>query len=302
MGKCLITKLNGIVNNDNIQKLGELKFQLLPVSSPTTDTEGIMLKFSKNTSVAISGNAYFTDSALSANNGKTVEFTGNNEQIIYVSNNDGYLSIPDKYDIMALRASYSKTMLDLDLLKFSNKLGILVCKASGNISILGNLKNISTVQIKGDELYGDIKGLKDAANLEILEIASLNITGDISSLSKLNKCKRIMLKGAVLTGDLSDLPTNCKYFEVTDANYTHISHLSWSKERPSTSNIVALNEVWLGNDVDKMLINQAKCNVGFISSDQNWFKSITVHGTRTSASDEAVRTLQGKGYTISVNP
>lgn len=302
MGKCLITKLNGIVNNDNIQKLGELRFQLLPVSSPTADTEGITLKFSKNTSVAISGNAYFTDSALSANNGKTVDFTGNNAQLIYVSNNDGYLSIPDKYDIMTLQASYSKTMLDLDLLKFSNKLGILVCKASGNISILGNLKNISTVQIKGDELYGDIKGLKDATNLETLEIASLNITGDISSLSKLNKCNRIILKGAVLTGDLSDLPTKCKYFESIDANYTNINHLSWSKERQSTSNIVALNEVWLDKDVDKMLINQAKCNVGFISSDQSWFKTITVHGTRTSASDEAIRILQGKGYTISVNP
>lgn len=302
MGKCLITKLNGIVNNDNILKLGELRLQLLPVSSPTVDTEGIMLKFSKNTSVAISGNAYFTDSALSANKGKTVEFTGNIAQLLYVSNNDGYLSIQDKYDIMVLQASYSKTMLDLDLLKFSNKLEILVCKASGNISILGNFKNISTVQIKGDELYGDIKGLKDVTNLEILEIASLNITGDISSLSKLNKCNRIILKGAVLTGDLSDLPTNCKYFEAIDTNYTHKNHLSWSKERPSTSNIVALNEVWLGNDVDKMLINQAKCNVGFISSDQSWFKAIRVHGTKTSASDEAVRTLQGKGYTISVNP
>lgn len=302
MGKCLITKLNGIVNNDNIQKLGELKFQLLPVSSPTVDTEGIILKFSKNTSVAISGNAYFTDSSLSANNGKTVDFTENNIQLIYVSNNDGYLSILDKYAIMTLQVSYSKAMLNLDLLKFTNKLETLVCKALGNISNLGNFKNISTIQIIGDELYGDIKSLKDAANLKILEIESLNITGNISSLSKLDKCNRIMLKGAVLTGDLSDLPTNCKYFEATDANYTHVSYLSWSKERSSTSKIVALNEVYLDNDVDKMLINQAKCNVGFTSSDPSWFKAITVHGTRTSASDEAIQTLQGKGYTISVNP
>ena len=302
MGKCLITKLNGIVNNDNILKLGELRLQLLPVSSPTADTEAVTLKFSKNTSVAISGNAYFTDSALSANNGKTVNFTGNIQQLIYLSNNDGYLSILDKYDIMILQVNHAKTMLDLDLLKFTNKLEILVCKASGNISKLGNFKNISTIQIKGDELYGDIKSLNDDTNLEILEIDSLNITGDISSLSKLNKCKRIMLKGAVLTGDLSDLPTNCKYFECTDRNYTHISHLSWSKERPSNSNIVALNEIYLDNDVDKMLINQAKCNVGFTSSDPSWFKAITVHGTRTSSSDEAIRTLQGKGYTISVNP
>lgn len=302
MGKCLITKLNGIVNNDNILKLGELKLQLLPVSSPTANTEAITLKFSKNTSVAISGDAYFTNSGLSSNNGKTIDFAENDAQLLYVSNNDGYLSIPDKYSITTLQADYSKIMLDLDLLKFSNKLENLVCKASGDISILGNFKNISTIQIKNDELYGDIKSLKDAVNLGILEIVSLNITGDISSLSKLNKCKRIILNGAVLTGDLSDLPINCKYFEAIDANYTHVNHLYWGKERPSTSTIVALNEVWLDNDVDKMLINQAKCNVGFISSEQSWFKSIKVHGNRTSASDEAVHTLQSKGYTISVNP
>ncbi len=302
MGKCLVTKLNGIVNNDNIQKLGELKFQLLPVSSPTADTEAITLKFSKNTSVAISGDAYFTNSKLSANNGKTVDFTENYPQLLYVSNNDGYLSIPDKYSIITLQANYSKTMLDLDLLKFSNKLEVLVCKASGDISILGNFKNISTIQIREDELYGDIKSLKDAANLRILEIRSLNITGDISSLSKLNKCNRVILNGAVLTGDLSDLPINCNFFESIDAGYTHVNHLSWSKERPSTSTIVALSEVWLGNDVDKMLINQAKCKVGFISSDASWFKAIKVHGNKTSASDEAVQTLQSKGYTISVNP
>ena len=50
------------------------------------------------------------------------------------------------------------------------------------------------------------------------------------------------------------------------------------------------------------ICNQAKCNVGFISSDPSWFKAIKVHGTRTSASDEAIQTLQSKGYTISVNP
>ena len=48
-----------------------------------------------------------------------------------------------------------------------------------------------------------------------------------------------------------------------------------------------------------MLINQAKCVVGFTSSDNSFKKAITARGTKTSASDAAVATLQQKGYGIS---
>ena len=33
-----------------------------------------------------------------------------------------------------------------------------------------------------------------------------------------------------------------------------------------------------------------------------WYKSISLNGTRTSASDAAVKTLQQKGYTVSITP
>ena len=51
-----------------------------------------------------------------------------------------------------------------------------------------------------------------------------------------------------------------------------------------------------------MLINQAKCVVGFTSSDNSFKKAITARGTKTSASDAAVATLQQKGYTVLVIP
>ena len=58
----------------------------------------------------------------------------------------------------------------------------------------------------------------------------------------------------------------------------------------------------MNEDVDKMLVNQAKCQVGFNSNSPSWYKTIQIIGARTSASDAAVQTLQSKGYTVSITP
>ena len=59
--------------------------------------------------------------------------------------------------------------------------------------------------------------------------------------------------------------------------------------------IISLPYAKMGNYIDAMLINQAKCQASTSSN-----KTISVNGTRTSASDAAIQTLQSKGYTVSV--
>ena len=50
-----------------------------------------------------------------------------------------------------------------------------------------------------------------------------------------------------------------------------------------------------------MLNDMATKTAKFIG-EQAWFKRIELIGTRTSASDAAVQTLQSKGYTVSIIP
>ena len=50
-----------------------------------------------------------------------------------------------------------------------------------------------------------------------------------------------------------------------------------------------------------MLQDQAQC-VSTAPSGNVQYKTIAVKGTRTSASDAALSTLQGKGYTVIVTP
>lgn len=50
-----------------------------------------------------------------------------------------------------------------------------------------------------------------------------------------------------------------------------------------------------------MLQDLANCKAA-IQSDIAYYKAITATGTRTTASDAAVQTLQSKGYTVSITP
>ena len=95
-------------------------------------------------------------------------------------------------------------------------------------------------------------------------------------------------------GDLAVMHPNLCYIDCgSGVTYT------WSS-RPSSSKIIAIPNKATMNNIDKMLQDQAQCQVGFTSSDNTLYKTITVAGTRTSASDEAVTALQSKGYTVSI--
>lgn len=133
-------------------------------------------------------------------------------------------------------------------------------------------------------------------NLTSLSVANTGITGDLSALTQLTNLKECQAKEMRITGDLSILPDKVAFFSTQKGQTT----LSWKGRRIESANIVAFEDVRLGNDVDNMLINQAKCTAKPLG-DSLWYNLITVSGNRTSASDSAVQSLKNKGYTVIVN-
>ena len=109
----------------------------------------------------------------------------------------------------------------------------------------------------------------------------------------MSKCKTISLPFSKLTGDLAILPDACCEVYLY---YSKGSVFTWGT-RPSSAYIISFGGASLYNNVDKMLQNQAQCQVGPTAN-----KTISASGTRTSASDAAVATLQQKGYTVSITP
>ena len=331
MGKCLVTKLSGSVNTDKLLKLGEMRIEFNSVSAPSNKTQGITLQSSKPITLKIVGNGYFTDKTLTENKGNTLSILPNSMTYIYVSNGDFYISIPDKYSLITLSLFAEESGSDnsvknktvyLDQIEYSTLLTILRISSEntiGDIDYLKNLTSLTALNMSNlENVNGDIDSLKNLSSLKLLQITGSNLTGDIASLKALTSLETLMttnLRGAVsalkpLTllktlwlkngsfyGDCAALSPVLSFISF-QTNTGKPSTLTWS-ERPSTSCIMSIEGQPKMDNIDKMLQDQAKCQT---PSTAPSVKIIDVIGTRTSASDAAVQTLQSKGYTVSITP
>ena len=238
-----------------------------------------------------------------------------------------------KFDISDLKYSNAMTTIDLNNTQVSGDIGNLKnltaltgiglssTQVSGDISELKNLTALTSLSLSSTQVSGDISELKNLTALEYFNLYNTQVsgnignlknltaltsislsntqtplTGDIGELSALVKCTEMNLKYSKMTGNLATLPDSCRF--VSFANDKG-SVFTWST-RQSTAKIIAIEGNASLTNIDKMLQDQAQCQVGFSSGDAIHYKTISVAGNRTSASDDAVATLQQKGYTISI--
>lgn len=163
-----------------------------------------------------------------------------------------------------------------------------------------NLTDLTKVSLDNTQVSGDIANLKNLTALTSINLynAQVPLTGDIGQLSTLSSCRSMSFKYSKLTGDLAILPSKLGYASFASDKG---SVFTWST-RQSTAKIIAIEGNARLTNIDKMLQDQAQCQVGFLPNDAAWLKMISCVGTRTSASDAAIATLQQKGYTVSINP
>ena len=95
-----------------------------------------------------------------------------------------------------------------------------------------------------------------------------------------------------LTGDMGTLPDNILFFTGGSGKFT------WTT---SSRTYILATEKAHCDKIDDMLNDMATKTAKF-AGDSTWYKRIELIGTRTSASDAAVATLQSKGYTVSITP
>lgn len=310
MNRCLVTKLNGSVDNTSLPRIGEMRIGISKIDSPNHWTQGFRFTVNKLTVLEIIGDGYFTDVNLTKNKGKKITLNPNANETVYVSNGNFEVAILDKYALVAVfdydsysegNSTYSqknKSISDIGFFKYSTALtdlGLSNTNISGDIADLKNLTALTRIELSNTNISGDIANLKNLTALTILALFNKQIplTGEISALSTLSKCSTISLLFSKLTGDLAILPDAC--CEV-GLYYSKGSAFTWST-RPSSAYIISLGGASLYSNVDKMLQDQAQCQVGTTAN-----KTISATGTRTSASDNAVATLQQKGYTVIINP
>lgn len=335
MGKCLVTKLNASVSNSDILRLGEMRIWRDKVDSPTSGTQTFGIGVSTPVTLEIVGNGYFTDETLTANKGTVLTLpTGDND--VWVSNTDAKVAILNKYAITRLTSyfynqtsgQYSKNLhVDLSDLKYSPNLNFLKLDNSqvtgdianftnktaltglnlggtqitGDIASLSNLTLLATLNLGGTQVTGYIGKLANLTALTNLNLGQTKVRGDIGGISNATKLSIISLPAENITGDLSKLPASCYFISFASKNSTVKPISNWTS-RLSTANIFSIEGAPIVDNIDKMLQDLAQCKAAIPSSGESWYKKITATGTRTSASDAAVQTLQSKGYTVSITP
>lgn len=342
MEKCLVTKLKGVVDA-NLLKIGELQIAVSKIDSPTSTTQALLLNVSKDITLSIIGDGYFTDSSITSNLGKSLNIPANTNTSVYHSNGDFIISVSDKYSLITLSyptisdSIINKTM-EIESLRYSDKLTSLrfYSGLTGDFCSLSRLKNITDIYINNNkELKGDISGmsfdnltgfscsnsgLSGSTNgfanntvLSYLNTQKTNIIINPADLAKTTKLGSILgvftgnldyLKNNPIlstiqvdndsncTGDLAILPQDMtKFVSPRTISYT------WSS-RPNSSKKFSINGNPIISNIDKMLQDLAAC----ADNPSVTGKVISATGTRTSASDTAISTLQTAGWTVYIAP
>lgn len=290
MNKCLVTKQSGVVSNNKLAKIGELAFPL--------DENITSIGYGSNADATLRiADGTFEDGS----NSKFVNLSEWETALKFSSKKDAILFVPNKKDITIFSVIANKSYnapFNISELKYMKSLKYT--SINQNTGAYGDIASVPptviSIGLSDTSVSGDIQSLETMP--QDLRFDNTRVYGDVSA--RMGNTQRISAKNVLgLHGDLSKFGT-----EVAVTNTLFVSSPSsftWS-ERPASAVILALEECNLGNYVDKMLQDQANCKATTASNPPSWYKLISVKGTRTSASDAAVATLQQKGYTVSVTP
>jgi hypothetical protein len=274
MGNCLVTKLKGVVDNDNLPIFDTF---CVEVNANTELKVGSTTE--KSTYKILSGDGYFTDSTYSQNLG--TESTKYAWAYPFVKVNSGkvIVGISSKAtltNINEARNIYYKVEDYYDLIrytpvKYSYSLNAYIRFETEKMAE-GTAAKSSMVTFVGD-IGGPVSALSDFTALATI----------------------ISYTFGYLSGDASLLPASCVLLQQGSPDGYTV--MSWNGTK--TGSPLTVKKVNFGESLDNYLVNTADFASSASTLPTN--KAIDVQGTRTSASDSAVSTLKNLGYTVKIN-
>lgn len=312
MGKCLITKLSGVVQNEDLLKVGELEIILKGNSSSGKRMPSF--QFTKPTVIKAINGLISAETANNGNNASELNISSVSGNMSCFADGEVRLRVQNKYNLVALYEQDNDAFADLEI----DLADLEFCKSLTRLNIglkktvKGSLENIKDLPIT--DIYLNPETPSDLANVTGWTLTShfpegvslSNVYGDISnihtSFASNIKITVIGTKGKSLHGDLGELGDKIKIF-VSNGDTNMSENFTWSSStvRPSSYSFIPLYNVRFatGTDVDNYLINAASCN--FDSEHDKNIIIFCTNGTRSSASDTALATIKSNGYTVFLN-
>lgn len=304
---CLVTKLKGTVNDDSLLKLGELRITLPYLGK----VQNLILSNDKGAVSAkiISGGALLCD--MEGQNGVTSKDNINGET--FVKTNEGETSI------MSIADKYSLTDLSLGGYKDVEYRGI---KIEGGLSALRHCTKLKSLNVASSALTDDFSSLallKDSLKSFVAE--NTVVTGNISLFENFKKLTALLLGSSRYSGtiNLDNLPNLQSIGLEQNSNaipapFDALAGKDWAQFSFGGNYTYETKDFSLrtyGVDGESCHIGSAFnltiTNLdGFLNDiSKASFRGVSInlkvaHGDRTSASDTAISTLQGKNVTVTV--
>jgi len=202
---CLVTKLKGVVNNNNLEKLG-----ILTITAPASENiqNVVALGATENNTITVKvSGATFSD-------GTTSKTVGQWDSLA-LSAHEGTatIDIDSKYNIAGLQLLFSSISVDrlncaFGLTSFATLYdGADYSTVTGNLSnLLLSKPNFGYLVLKGTNVSGNLNELSEYQNIEILYLSNNGlILGDIASLASCTKLTQLMISSYTIDGKLEDL-------------------------------------------------------------------------------------------------
>lgn len=233
MGKCLVTKLQGTVENSELLKIGESRVLHARNTSDSVDLRGFSIKVMTNMTIKGHG--------LTIDNQNEVEVTAGDDRHYNVSNDNGYIEIPDKQNLLGLKVGKTNgtargnCAINLQSLHFAKNLKELYVSSSvphcfadicdmpalsylrsnegnfeDNISSIGTLPALEEMYISDSaDVHGDLSGFTSSKFPKLKTLLLVNIQkvdGDISSFASLTSLGTLNVQSSsYIKGDISNL-------------------------------------------------------------------------------------------------
>lgn len=276
MKNCLVTKLKGVVDNENLPKLGVLRIKVRKDESLVEDIN-FYLQIDCDTEVLIKsvGGVFYEwnkDSAITELTTKSKN-TG-----LKLENKDYFIEIYDKYKLNGIDKTTNSSVIEINVedLKYIDDIktiNVSYSKSYGDISWIRENKTIEKLNTRNSDVKLDLSYLKGCDNLNT--IIDDNCTGDISNLTspKLN----VISLGGTYTGSIES------FIE------TQVKNGRTTQESPIQIGYNILNNLTFGNK------NYTFTRNSFLSW-ENTSKIILYAGTDTGEYTEKP-TIYAKGAT-----
>jgi hypothetical protein len=248
---CLVTKLKGVVDNDNLQKLGELMMKVINNPSAVDGDTDITINVLSPCELYVSDGGAFADSpanVISNPQTRTTIQPSMNGTHLYFKNANYNVYISNKYNITQLSISgvpsrssifnfsltdvkYSISMFDLTV---SNS------NVNGDLSDILTLTNLSAFGPSG-LITGDIIAYKNWPNLTSISLTSA-MEGDISVFNNRSNLTAFVCNSCHnISGNISNISGN--------SNLTYLACMDSgvSGSINSISSLTKLERLHIGN-------------------------------------------------------